>query len=107
MLYSNDDEVMPYICYDVKILTGALTPYIYSDYQTELYGKVKKLRDKNLTFKEIANKLNEHGQISTRGKILKANHVFSILKKWKIRDSRINQPAIITIENFSIRYIVI
>lgn len=60
----------------------------YSDYQYFLYETISELRDKGLTFNQIADELNNKGYLSARGKVLKGNHVHSIVKKKRIRDER-------------------
>ena len=107
MLVGTEGDLIPYICYDIKILTTALTPSFYTSFQTELSDLILKLHNKNLTFKQIAERLNKRGLKSPRNKTLGANHVFSIMKKRLKRDERLNSEPIITIENFSIRYIAV
>ena len=60
----------------------------YSDYQYFLYETISELRDKNLTFNQIADELNRKGYLSVRGKVFKGNHVHSIVKKKRMRDER-------------------
>ena len=63
----------------------------YSGYQTELSNKVIALRDsQGWTFKQIADHLIAGGYRSPRGFDLGAESVFSIYKKQKIRDERLN-----------------
>ena len=60
----------------------------YSDYQYFLYETISELRDKGLTFIQIAEELNKKGYLSARGKVFKSNHVHSIVKKKRLRDER-------------------
>jgi hypothetical protein len=63
----------------------------YSDYQTELSGLIIDLRDgQNWTYKQIADHLIAEGYRSPRGFDLGPESVFSIYKKRKIRDERLN-----------------
>ncbi len=62
----------------------------YSDYQYFIYETISKLRDKGLTFNQIADELNKKGYLSARGKVFKGNHVHSIVKKKRMRDERFN-----------------
>ena len=41
-----------------------------------------------MTFNKIANELNRKGYLSARGKVLKGNHVHSIVKKKRMRDGK-------------------
>ena len=68
--------------------TPLLQQSLYSDYQYFLYETISELRDKGLTFNQIADELNNKGYLSARGKELKGNHVHSIVKKKRIRDER-------------------
>lgn len=63
----------------------------YSGYQVELSDKIIALRDeRKLTYKQIADQLIAEGYRSPRGFDLGAESVFSIYKKRKIRDVRLN-----------------
>ena len=61
---------------------------LYSEYQYFLYETISELRDKQMTFNQIAEELNNKGYLSARGKVFKGNHVHSIVKKKRIRDER-------------------
>ena len=63
----------------------------YSGYQIELSDKIITLRDeRQFTYKQIADILISEGYRSPRGSVLGAESVFSIYKKRKIRDVRLN-----------------
>jgi hypothetical protein len=75
----------------------------YSDYQIELSNKVLYLRDSlKLTYKAIAEFLIDKGYRSPRGYDLSSESVFSIYKKRKIRDVRLQAPPQIRLENIKI-----
>ncbi len=75
----------------------------YSDYQIELSNKVLYLRDSlKLTYKAIAEFLIDKGYRSPRGYDLSSESVFSIYKKRKIRDIRLQAPPQIRLENIKI-----
>ena len=63
----------------------------YSDYQYFLYETISELRDKNLTFNQIAEELNRKGYLSARGKVFKGNHVHSIVKKKRLKDEKLKR----------------
>ena len=69
----------------------------YSGYQTELSDLIIELRDvRNWTFKQIVDHLITEGYRSPRGLDLGPESVFSIYKKRKIRDERLNaQPELV------------
>ena len=68
--------------------TPLLQQSIYSDYQYFLYETISELRDKQMTFNQIADELNRQGYLSARGKVFKGNHVHSIVKKKRLRDEK-------------------
>ena len=77
----------------------------YSPYQTELSDLVIKLKDSGgQTYKSIATILRRWGYISPRGTILNAQKVFSIYKKRKIRDVRLNSQPKIGIRDLKVEY---
>ncbi len=87
----NSETVVPVVKYVVKISHKGLLFWSYSDYQKELSEKVLDLRDREkLTFIAIAEKLILEGYRSPRGFDLGPESVFSIYKKRKIRDARMN-----------------
>ena len=63
----------------------------YSDYQYFLYETISELRDKQMTFNQIAEKLNRKGYLSARGKVFKDNHVHSIVKKKRLKDEKLER----------------
>ena len=62
----------------------------YSDYQTELHDLIQNLHDEGMGYRKIAQWLNENGYKTPRGKRFFNTHVYSILKKKRIRDERLN-----------------
>ena len=84
-------ELFPADCFfhfTISQRTPLLQQPSYSDYQYFLYEIISELRDKGLTFNQIAEELNNKGYLSARGKVFKGNHVHSIVKKKRIRDGR-------------------
>lgn len=61
----------------------------YNTYQEFLYGLCEKLHSQGLGYRKISYQLNDWNLKSVRGKVLKNNHVFSIIKKGRIRKERI------------------
>ncbi len=75
----------------------------YSDYQTELSDLIIELRDvRNWTYKQIAEHLIVKGYRSPRGFDLGPESVFSIYKKRKIRDERLNAPPELVISQIEV-----
>ena len=66
----------------------------YSDYQKELSDSIIQMRDQEkMTFKGISETLTQKGCRSPRGFDLSPESAFSIYKKRKIRDDRLNTLA--------------
>ena len=63
----------------------------YSKYQYYLYETLSELREKGMTFNQIADHLNRKNILSVRGKKFRGAHVHSILKKKRIRDEKLER----------------
>ena len=63
----------------------------YNSYQEFLYNLCTSLKKKGLGYRKISYYLNQNGYKSVRGKEIKNNSVYSILKKGKMRIERINK----------------
>lgn len=75
----------------------------YSDYQKALSDSIIEMRDQEkITFKGISEALTQKGYHSPRGFDLSAESVFSIYKKRKIRDARLNAQPKLMITNLRI-----
>ena len=100
----NSEITVPTVKYVVKVSHKGLLLWSYSVYQKELSEKVINLRDRGgLTFKEIAEKLIVEGYRSPRGFDLGPESVFSIYKKRKIRDARMNDSLKVEIVGVEIK----
>lgn len=58
---------------------------------------IKNLHDRGLGYRRIACWLNDNGYKTPRGKEFKNTHVFSILKKRRLREERINKSYEVTL----------
>ena len=74
----------------------------YSDYQETLHNLIKTMHDSGIGYRKIAQWLNAHGYKTPRGFEFKNTHVFSILKKKRIRDERLNKRYKFEMENLRI-----
>ena len=63
----------------------------YNSHQEELFNLCMKLKKKGLGYRRISYYLNDKGFKSVRGCELKNTHIFSIIKKGKIRRDRIKK----------------
>ena len=63
-----DPTPKPYLSYTITVKSTRLSLHKLSDYQISLYQKICDLRfDENLTWKQVADKLNKLGYTSSRG----------------------------------------
>ena len=63
----------------------------YSEYQYFLYEIISELRDKEMTFQEIAEHLNKKKIETVRGKKFRSPHVHSILKKKRNKEEELKR----------------
>ena len=64
----NNPSLKPYLSYIITVKSTRLNTPKLSEYQISLYQKICDLRfDKNLTWKQVADKLNKLGYTSSRG----------------------------------------
>ena len=83
-------DVEYYLCFTATLRSARLSnPAPYSDYQIELHDIIQNLHDEGLGYRKIAVWLNENGYQTPRGKRFFNNHVYSILKKKRLRDERL------------------
>ena len=64
---------------------------LYSEYQYFLYETISELRDKEMTFEQIAQHLNKKKIETVRGKKFKGTHVHSILKKRRNKEKELKR----------------
>ena len=84
----------------VKVRTPQYPP---SAYQIFLYEKIKELKNSGLGYRKIAYWLNDNGYKTPRGHSFKSGHVYSILKKRRLRDEKYSQAPDITIRDVHIK----
>ena len=64
--------------------------------QEFLFQKISELHNSGLGYRRISYWLKENGYKTPRGHEFKNTHVFSILKKRRLREERINKPFEVT-----------
>jgi hypothetical protein len=85
-----DDALLPadaFFCFTTTIRRPILQMPHYTEYQYFLYETISKLREKGMTFNQIADHLNKKKILSVRGKQFRGGHVHSIMKK-KLKSNR-------------------
>ena len=81
------------LLFDINITDKNLNNYFYSEHQQYLYDTSKKIYGEGLGYRKISNWFNERNIKTPRGNEFKGNYVFSILKKGKIREERLNRES--------------
>ena len=79
---------------DIKVRISQYPP---SAYQTFLYKKIKELQNSGLGYRKIVKWFNGKGHQTPSGHQFKNTHVFSILKKRRLRDKKDRQAPDIEI----------
>ena len=87
------DSFQYFIEFTVTVSSSNLNNYFYSEHQQYLYDTIKELHGKGLGYRKISNWFNERDIKTPRGNEFKGNYVFSILKKAKIREERLNRES--------------
>ena len=97
------DSLNYFIEFTVTVSSSNLNNYFYSEHQQYLYDTSKKLYGEGLGYRKISNWFNERNIKTPRGSEFKGNYVFSILKKGRIREERINQESKWEIKNVKLK----
>ena len=110
----NDGQTLkPYpqnalITFSITIECSRLWDAPYSEYQEYLYSRITGYRDENhtpLSYLKIAKVFREEGLLTHSGKEFKSTHAFSIYKKGKVREERLNRPDIMEVGQVTITQI--
>ena len=80
-----------FFCFTITQRTPHLNVSLYSEYQFFLYETIIEQREKDKTFNQIAEWLNEKGYLSVRGKRFRGSHVHSIVKKKRLKDEKLKR----------------
>jgi len=107
---SSGQTVKPYpqnalITFSITIESSRLWDSPYSEYQEYLFARVRKYRESflpPLSYLKNAKVFREEGLLTHSGKEFKATHAFSIYKKGKVREERLNRPDIVEVSPFTI-----
>ena len=92
--YVWNNEYFIVFSFTINITTSKLTKTShYTKRHQKLYDEIKQLKEvEKLSYRKISDNLEKLKYRSVRsGKILKPNYIFSIYKKGKIREERINR----------------
>ena len=93
---------MKYLCF-TAIVTTLIPQFPPSSYQNKLHKKILELQKSGLGYRKIAYWLNEHGYKTPRGHSFKSGHVYSILKKRRLRDEKYSQAPKIEVRDVHIK----
>ena len=91
-----------YLCFTVTLRVSNLWSSRYAEYKDLLYKIIEQKQKSGMGYRKIARWLNENACKTIRGHEFKNTHVFSSLKKKKLRDNRLNNLHKFGIENMHI-----
>ena len=93
---STDEITLPkythYLCFSVKVRTNKFVYFPlekYTPQQQEIFNKIISLHNSSLGYRKISHYLNDKGILTHKGKQWGNNNVFSVLKRHKEREGRI------------------
>ncbi len=89
--YAVDYPADAFFCFTTTIRRPILQMPHYTEYQCFLYETISKLREKGMTFNQIAEHLNKKKILSVRGKQFRGGHVHSIIKRKRVRDEKLKE----------------
>ena len=101
----DNPNIQVFMSFTVKITAPCLKKIRYSPYQQELWEIIKEKHDSGMGYRRISYWLNEHGYKTPRGCEFKNTHVFSILKKRRLREERTNKKPSYEYDGFEIRFV--
>ena len=81
-----------------------LNNYFYSEHQQYLYDTIKEFHQKGLGYRKISNWFNERNIKTPRGSVFQGNYIYSILKKGRIREERLNMESKWEIEEVKLMF---
>ena len=93
---------LKYLCF-TAIVTTLIPQFPPSSYQNKLHKKILELQKSGLGYRKIAYWLNDNGYKTPRGHSFKSGHVYSILKKRRLRDEKYSKALEITIRDVRLK----
>lgn len=94
-----------FFTFTVRVTTNQLWNTHYSDYQTYLYNRITELKQEGLGYRKIAKLLNAEGVRTARNKEFLPASIHSILKKKKLRETRISKEFNKEVSALELQYI--
>ena len=104
--YLDNPNVQVFLSFTVKIIASHLKKNRYKPYQQKLWEIIKEKHDSGMVYRRISYWLNKHGYKTPRGREFKKTHVFSILKKKRIADERMEKMSREKIENLKLKFLI-
>ena len=97
-LLSTDEIPEPkysnYLCFTVSVRTNRFVYFPmdkYTPQQQKIYELIKSLHDGGMGYRKISYYLNDKGIKTSRGNKWKNTNVFSVLKRYKQREERLER----------------
>tara|TARA_B100001121_G_scaffold308931_1_gene334233 strand:- start:504 stop:851 length:348 start_codon:yes stop_codon:yes gene_type:complete len=100
--YLDNTNIQVFLSFTVKITTSHLNKIRYSPYQQELWEIIREKHNSGMGYRLIANWLNKHKYKTLRGHKFKNSHVYSILKKKRIANERMENKSEFVIQDLGL-----
>ena len=106
----NDSNQTPqntetYLTFVLSVRVTHLWVAPYTEYQQFLYDTICRFREDGWNYTQIADWFNQNDYTTPRGKMFHGSHAHSIVKKKRIRESRLTQMYPPNLSNFGIRFV--
>ena len=88
-----EEDIGAFLCFTVTIRCKGLRTQPYTEYQQFLLDTIFWLKSEGLGYRKVAQWLREHGYKTLRGKRFFAQHVYSMIKKHKLREEKLNHKS--------------
>ena len=85
------------------LVTSQFSEVPLSHYQTHLMSIISKLHDEGWNTGQISRFLCEKGYLSVRGKPILSKHIWSMLKKHRVRLERNSQKPRVLLKSISVK----
>ena len=102
---THQSNIDVYFTFTLSVRITNLWVAPYSQYQQFLYDTISDFRQKGWNYTQIADWLNQNDYTTPRGKKFHGSHAHSIVKKKRIRESRLTRKYPPKLSNFALRFV--
>jgi hypothetical protein len=102
---TDQSNIDVYFTFTLSVRITNLWVAPYSQYQQFLYDTISDFRQKGWNYTQIADWFNSNDYKTARGKKFQGSHAHSIVKKKRIRESRLTRKYPPKLSNFALRFV--